>query len=79
MLKELVEQIVRSLAEKKDAIVVTETERDGTRFFEIKVDQVDLGRIIGKSGQTIRAIRALLSVAHTGDQPVAVDVVSCNP
>ena len=74
MLKELVEHIVRLLAEKKDGIVVTETVRDGARLFEIKVDEVDLGRVIGKSGQTIRAIRALLSVVDTDAQPINIDV-----
>ena len=52
---------------------IFEQERDAVRVITISVDKSDVGRIIGKEGQTIKAIRAL-AFALTPDN-VVTDIV----
>ena len=62
-MKELVEYIVRALVDNPDAISVTEVDGERTIIFELRCHQDDVGKIIGKSGKTIGAIRTLLNTA----------------
>lgn len=61
-MKELLEYIVKNLVTKPDAVVIDEQTDGGNINLTLAVDQSDMGIIIGKSGQTIRAIRKLLTV-----------------
>lgn len=61
-MKELLEFIVTSLVTKPDAVSVDEQRQDGNVDLNLTVDPQDMGLIIGKNGQTIRAIRKLLTV-----------------
>ncbi|OGE29557.1 hypothetical protein A2867_00145 [Candidatus Daviesbacteria bacterium RIFCSPHIGHO2_01_FULL_40_11] len=61
-MKDLLNFIVTSLVTKPEAVVIDEQREDGTVNLNLTVDQSDMGLIIGKSGQTIRAIRKLLTV-----------------
>ncbi len=62
-MKELVEQIAKALVDKPDAVSVTEVVGEQTTVLELRVDQTDLGKVIGKQGRTARAIRTLLGAA----------------
>ena len=62
-MKELVEQIARALVDKPDAVSVAEVAGEQTTVLELRVDQTDLGKVIGKQGRTARAIRTLLGAA----------------
>jgi uncharacterized protein len=59
-MKELLEYIVKSLVENPDDVEITENSNDEGVSLSLKVNPADMGMIIGKSGQTIRAIRKLL-------------------
>lgn len=61
-MKELLEFIVTSLVTKPDAVLIDEQTEGGNVNLNLTVDPQDMGLIIGKSGQTIRAIRKLLTV-----------------
>lgn len=61
-MKDLLNFIATSLVTKPDAVLVDEQREDGTVNLNLTVDPSDMGLIIGKSGQTIRAIRKLLTV-----------------
>lgn len=74
MLKEFIQHLVRSLIEHKEDVVVTRHEKNSGYFFEIKVHEQDLGRVIGKNGQTIRAIRTLVFIANKDEKPVTLDI-----
>lgn len=63
MMKEFVEHIVRALVDNPDAIDVREVEGSRTTVYELRVDSQDLGKVIGKSGQTAKSIRTLLAAA----------------
>lgn len=61
-MKDLLEFIVTSLVTKPEDVLVDEQTKDGDVTLNLKVDPSDMGLIIGKGGQTIRAIRKLLTV-----------------
>lgn len=74
-MKELIEYIVKSLVSKPEEVVITESTAENMVNFDIKADKVDMGMIIGKSGQTIKAIRRLLvSRAIAENQNLRVNV-----
>lgn len=58
-MKELVEVIVKELIEDKDALVIEETENQGEVDILIKVSEQDKGRVIGRGGNIINAIRTI--------------------
>ena len=54
--------VVKGLVDRPDAVTVTPTERNGMTIYELRVHPTDMGKIIGRQGATINAIRALLLV-----------------
>ncbi len=62
------EQVVKGLVDYPDAVNITEVEQERTTIYELRLDPTDVGRIIGKSGRTINAIRSLMQAgsAKTG-------------
>ena len=62
-MKDFVENIVRHLVDNPDQINVTEIEGTRTTVYELRVAQGDLGKVIGKQGQTAKSIRTLMSAA----------------
>ena len=62
-MKEAVEKIVSALADEKDAVEVSEIDEGNTVKIEVRVAESDMGRLIGRHGRTIKAIRSLLYFA----------------
>lgn len=62
-MKQLVEQIARSLVDNPDKIQVREVTGEQTTVLELRVAPEDLGKVIGKQGKTARAIRTILAAA----------------
>ena len=54
------EQVVKGLVEHPDAVNITEVEQERTTAYELRLDPSDVGRVIGRSGRTVNAIRTLL-------------------
>ena len=61
LMREFLEFIIRQLTEFPDDMVLTEIPSGRTTIFKLQLRQSDVGRVIGRSGQTIHAIRALLA------------------
>jgi predicted RNA-binding protein YlqC (UPF0109 family) len=59
--KEFLEFIIRQLVEFPDEMMLTEIPSGKTMVFRLQLRQSDVGRVIGRNGQTIHAIRALLA------------------
>ncbi len=64
-MKELIEYIAKSLVDQSDAVKVTEVTGERTSVIELSVANEDMGKIIGKKGRTVSAIRTLLNAAAT--------------
>jgi uncharacterized protein len=62
-MKELVEYLVKSLADHPEEVSVTESESEDNITIELKISPDDLGKIIGKNGNTINAIRTVVQAA----------------
>ena len=62
-MKDLLLYIVNSIVEKADEVKVDEVEEEGITNFTVTVAKDDMGRVIGKSGKVIRAIRNTMRIA----------------
>jgi hypothetical protein len=64
MMKDAVELVVKHLVREGEAVDVREVERDrSTSVIEVRVAQADVGKIIGRQGRTVKALRSLLHAA----------------
>lgn len=60
-MKEFIEMIVRALVDNPDDVRLTEVQGAKTAVYELRVGPGDLGKVIGKKGQTAKAIRTLIA------------------
>jgi predicted RNA-binding protein YlqC (UPF0109 family) len=56
------EYVVRGLVDHPDAVSVSPVERHGVTVYELRLHPEDIGRVVGRKGSTINAIRSLLLV-----------------
>jgi uncharacterized protein len=54
------EYVVKGLVQHPEAVSITPVERAGMTVYEMRLDPTDVGKIIGRQGVTINAIRSLL-------------------
>jgi uncharacterized protein len=63
-MRDAIEMIVKALVDDGDNVDVREVEqKNGSTLIEVRVAQNDVGKIIGKQGRTIRALRSLARIA----------------
>jgi predicted RNA-binding protein YlqC (UPF0109 family) len=62
-MKDLVTCIAKALVDNPEEVVVTEIKGARSSVIELKVAKEDIGKIIGKHGRTVVAIRTILSAA----------------
>ena len=60
-MKEILESIAKSLVDAPNEVKITEIDGEKTIIFELRCNAKDIGKIIGKSGKTVGAMRTLLS------------------
>ncbi len=61
-MKDAISYIVASIVENKDKIQITEEVEGDFINFKISVDKEDMGKVIGKNGKVIRAIRNVIKI-----------------
>ena len=64
-LKELLEVMARALVDLPESVKISEIIGEQTTVFELVVAKEDLGKIIGKQGETAKALRTILTAAST--------------
>ncbi len=62
-MKELVELIAKSLVDNPDKVQVSQLDGEQTSILELRVAPDDVGKVIGKQGRTVQAIRIILGAA----------------
>lgn len=62
-MKDFLEYLIKNIVDKPDEVAVTEDiDQMGVVNLSIHVDPIDMGKVIGKSGKIIRALRDLVRV-----------------
>ena len=59
-MQEFLEYIIKGLVRHPDEVTITPVERNGMTIYELRLNPEDVGRVIGKQGVAINAIRSLL-------------------
>ena len=75
-MKALLETIAKSLVDAPNEVQITEIDGEKTIIFELRCNAKDIGKIIGKSGKTVGAMRTLLSsIAAKQGRKAVLEVV----
>lgn len=64
-MRDVIEMIVKALVDDSETVDVREVEQRGATLIEVRVAPNDIGKIIGKQGRTIRALRSLARIGGT--------------
>ena len=59
-MKEVLKTIISNLVDNVDAVEIKETENEKSVLLEVKVDESDMGRVIGKQGRIAKSIRTVM-------------------
>ena len=75
-MKEMLEALVKSLVDFPDKVEVNEVEGEKFTTLELRVDPSDMGKIIGRQGRIIRAVRTLMKAYATKENKrLSVEIV----
>ena len=67
-MEEILRTIIENLVDNKDAISIEKVEENYKEVYKIKVDQSEMGRIIGRQGKTAQAIRTIIKSLGAKEQ-----------
>jgi uncharacterized protein len=65
-IEELVRYLVTSLVDTPDAVAIKRVDQGADVVLEVTVDPEDVGKVVGKQGRIIKAIRTLARAAGSG-------------
>ena len=75
-MKEILETIILSLVDNKDAGQINELDGEKSVVFEVKVAEEDMGKVIGRQGRLAKSIRTLVkSIAGKEHKKVTVEFI----
>ncbi len=75
-MKELLEVIIKGLVDNKEAVCISEKEVNHIITYQVKVNQGDMGRIIGRQGKMAKSIRTVMkSVASKEHKKMNIEFV----
>ena len=67
-MKDLVKNIVQTMVDKPEAVEISEIQGDQITILKLRVAKEDIGKVIGKKGRNIQAIRTILSAASAKEK-----------
>jgi predicted RNA-binding protein YlqC (UPF0109 family) len=74
--EQLLTYLARALVDQPDQVGVRVSEVDGARLYELKVAPEDVGKVIGRDGRTVNALRTLVNAAaQKHGQKVRVEIL----
>ncbi len=63
-MKELLETMITAIVDKPDEVEINLVETETNHIYELRVGEGDVGKVIGKHGRNVGAIRTLLGAAN---------------
>lgn len=74
--QKMLEMLVKNIVEHPEEVGITSVEGENTVVFEVQLNPEDTGKVIGKKGKTINALRTILrSSAENGDKKIMMEIV----
>ena len=67
-MKQILETIIKNMVENQEAVSINEKEETEKITYEVKVDNKDMGRVIGKQGKVANSIRTLMKALGAKDK-----------
>lgn len=61
-MKDFIEWVIKKIVDQPDKVIVEEINQENQVLINLKVAQEDMGRVIGKAGKIIKAIRNLVKI-----------------
>jgi len=74
--KELIEYIVKALVDKPEEVNVSEVEGEIATIIEVRVADEDAGKVIGREGRIVNALRTLAKTAGKDKKRVTVEIIT---
>ena len=62
-MKELLAEMIKAIVDKPDEVDINLTESENTNIYELRLGDGDVGKVIGKKGKNVMALRTILSAA----------------
>ncbi len=76
-MEQLIEVIAKNLVDYPDEVVVSSQKKDKCTVVELKVNEADMGKVIGRNGSIAKAIRTVLKAyAMKSKQNAVLDIVN---
>ncbi len=74
MLKDVLEFMVKSLVNEPEKVTIDQVDTDEKINISVAVDQQDIGKVIGKEGRTIKALRVYVASLGSPERPVYIEL-----
>ncbi len=75
-MKEILEVMIKNLVEDKDSVSINEVAQDSEIKFEVRVNEKDMGRVIGKKGKIAQSIRTVMkAIAAKENKKVNIEFI----
>mgnify|MGYP004706883813 FL=1 len=75
-MKEILEIMIKNLVEDKDSVSINEVAQDSEVKFEVRVNEKDMGRVIGKKGKIAQSIRTVMkAIAAKENKKVNIEFI----
>lgn len=75
-MKEILEVMIKNLIEDKDSVSINEVVQDSEVKFEVRVNEKDMGRVIGKKGKIAQSIRTVMkAIAAKENKKVNIEFI----
>ncbi len=75
-MKEILEIMIKNLVEDKESVLINEIAQDSEVKFEVRVNEKDMGRVIGKKGKIAQSIRTVMkAIAAKENKKVNIEFI----
>ena len=75
-MKEILETMIKNLVEDEASVSIEEIAQDSEIKFEVRVNEKDMGRVIGKRGKIAQSIRTVMkAIAVKEDKKVSIEFI----